>query len=69
MLKLAFKRGEVCWAAPYGHMVWVDDDGIPYDISGLDDSDTNDYIPEFMKECTVKDYRHVPGVVNITTDQ
>lgn len=51
MLKLAFKRGEVCWAAPYGHMVWVDDDGIPYDISG------------------VKDFRHVPGVVNNTTDQ
>ena len=48
MLKLAFKRGEVCWAAPYGQMVWVDDDGIPYDISGVDDSDTNDYIPEFM---------------------
>lgn len=51
MLKLAFKRGEVCWAAPYGHMVWVDDDGIPYDIS------------------VVKDFRHVPGVVNNTTDQ
>lgn len=51
MLKLAFKRGEVCWAAPYGHMVWVDDDGIPYDIFG------------------VKDFRHVPGVVNNTTDQ
>ena len=69
MLKLAFKRGEVCWAAPYGHMVWVDDDGIPYDISGVDDSDTNDYIPEFMMESTVKDFRHVPGVVNNTTDQ
>ena len=39
MLKLAFKRGEVCWAAPYGHMVWVDDDGVPYDISGVDYSD------------------------------
>ena len=69
MLKLAFKRGEVCWAAPYGHMVWVDDDGIPYDISGVDDSDTNDYIPEYMMESTVKDFRHVPGVVNNTTDQ
>ena len=69
MLKLAFKRGEVCLAAPYGHMVWVDDDGMPYDISGVDDSDTNDYIPEFMMESTVKDFRHVPGVVNNTTDQ
>lgn len=47
----------------------VDDDGIPYDISGVDDSDTNDYIPEFMMESTVKDFRHVPGVVNNTTDQ
>ena len=66
MLKLAFKRGEVCWAAPYGHMVWVDDDGIPYDISGVDDSDTNDYIPEFMMESTVKDFRHVPGADSFT---
>lgn len=69
ILHIAFKRGEVCWAAPYGHIVWVDDDGIPYDISGVDDSDTNDYIPEFMMESTVKDFRHVPGVVNNTTDQ
>lgn len=24
MLKLAFKRGIVCWTAPFGHFVWVD---------------------------------------------
>ena len=31
MLKAAFNRGEVCWAAPYGHIVWVDENDIPYD--------------------------------------
>ena len=26
MLQAAFGRGEVCWAAPYGHIVWVDEE-------------------------------------------
>lgn len=46
MLKAAFNRGEVCWAAPYGHIVWVDENDIPYDISGVNKSETDDYIPE-----------------------
>ena len=48
MLKLAFKRGEVCWAAPYGHMVWVDDDGIPYDISGVVNNTTDQKIAQMV---------------------
>ena len=35
MLKLAFGRGCVCWAAPFSHIVWVDTDGMPYDIEGV----------------------------------
>lgn len=38
MLKDAFQRGEICWCAPYGHICWVDDNGVPYDISGVCDS-------------------------------
>lgn len=30
-----------CIEVEDGHMVWVDDDGMPYDIAGVDDSDTN----------------------------
>lgn len=47
MLKDTFERGEVCWAAPRPHTVWVDTDGTPYDIEGhfYDDSVAY-FIPE-----------------------
>ena len=45
MLKDAFQRGEICWCAPYGHICWVDDNGVPYDISGVCDSECDFYIP------------------------
>lgn len=57
MLQAAFGRGEVCWAAPYGHIVWVDEGGTPYDISGVNDSDTKDYIPEYMMGKTINDFK------------
>lgn len=41
MLKDAFHRGEICWCAPLGHICWVDDNGVPYDIDGVCDSDCN----------------------------
>lgn len=31
ILKEAMGRGKVCWAAPFSHVVWVDDNGIAYD--------------------------------------
>ena len=46
MLKVAFNRGEVCWCTNVGHIVWVDDDGTPYDIEGINDSECEYYIPE-----------------------
>ena len=61
MLKLAFNRGEVCWAAPNSHFVWVDDDGIAYDIDGkynlsankcmylIPEKDTEDFVEDFLK--------------------
>lgn len=68
MLKTAFKRGEVCWAAPFGHIVWMDDNGVPYDISGVNESETNDYIPEYMMGETIYDFTHT-GNSHCTTDQ
>lgn len=63
MLAEAFGRGTVCWAAPYGHMVWVDTDGNPYDIEGVNSSDCKYYIPCSYLDGHVDDFKHVPGVV------
>lgn len=35
MLKYAFNRGTICWHRNHGHIVWVDDDNIAYDIGGV----------------------------------
>ena len=69
MLKAAFNRGEICWAAPFGHIVWVDENGIPYDISGVNESETDDYIPEYMMGDTILDFKHIAGRVHNTSDQ
>ena len=34
ILKTAFNRGKICWHRNYGHIVWMDDDGLAYDIYG-----------------------------------
>lgn len=61
MLKDAFHRGEICWCAPLGHICWVDDNGVPYDIDGVCDSDCNFFIPiRYIRE-GLEDFRHVPG--------
>ena len=65
----AFNRGEICWAAPFGHIVWVDENGIPYDISGVNESETDDYIPEYMMGNTILDFKHIAGKVHNTSDQ
>ena len=62
MLKLAFGRGECCIAAPFGHMVWVDDDDkIPYDVEGVYDGEAVYFIPEFYLGKDIEDFMHVPG--------
>ena len=35
MLQFAMSRGHVVLAAPFNHIVWIDDDGIAYDINGI----------------------------------
>lgn len=34
ILQATFRRGEVMWAAPFGHIVWMDETGVTYDIDG-----------------------------------
>lgn len=61
ILSEMFKSGEVCWCAPFGHMVYVHN-GIPYDIEGVNDSDCDYYIPISYIKKGIKDFMHVPGV-------
>ena len=59
ILKAAFNRGQICWCAPYGHMCWLDTDGIPYDIYGICISEADYYIPvEYLGPC-IQDFLHI----------
>lgn len=60
MLKSAFERGSICWTAPFGHIVWVDNDGIPYDIEGVSTSEAEYYIPISYIQEGLKDFKHIP---------
>lgn len=60
MLQTAFHRGEICWTAPFGHIVWLDDNNVAYDISGCNDSECQYYIPVFMLGDMLKDFLHIP---------
>ena len=68
ILKAAFKRGEVCWCAPYGHMCWVDDDGTPYDIYGLCISEADHFIPVSYLGDSLNDFLHI-GKPHCTTEE
>lgn len=61
ILKNTFKRGEVCWAAPFGHIVWVDVNGVPYDAEGLNEGEQMYNIPESYLGDFIKDFIHIPG--------
>lgn len=61
MLKDAFQRGEICWCAPYGHICWLDDNGVPYDIEGVCDSECDFYIPVSYISEGLADFKHIPG--------
>lgn len=71
ILKNVFERGEVCWAAPFGHIVWVDENGIPYDIEGLNDGEQIYNIPVSYLGDFVRNFIHRPGEIfpGITKDQ
>lgn len=69
ILKNVFNRGEVCWAAPFGHFVWVDDNGIPYDIEGVNFGEQDYHIPERYLGDALKDFTHIPGEINTTSNE
>ena len=59
MLQLAFNRGCICWTAPLGHMVWVDVNGIAYDIEGVYDGNADYLIPIEYMGGTISSFKHV----------
>lgn len=68
MLKHTFKRGEVCWAAPFGHFVWVDTNGVPYDVEGINFGEQIYNIPESYLGDMINDFTHIPGNMHNTTE-
>lgn len=58
MLGIAFRRGTVCWAAPFGHFVWKDDNGIAYDIEGIYQGEADYLIPEEYMGKSIYDFLH-----------
>lgn len=68
ILKEAFPDGEVSWAAPFGHIVYVYQ-GIPYDIDGVYKGDVMEYIPVKYLGKAIDDFRHIPDVAYNATEQ
>ena len=68
ILKDMFKDGEICWCAPYGHMVYMHNN-VPYDIEGVNYSDCYYYIPISYIKNGIKDFMHIPGVGFCTSEK
>ncbi len=69
MLKTAFPEGEICWTAPFGHIVFVYQN-IPYDIEGLYyGEEDEELIPIGWLKDGILDFMHIPGKEYNMTDQ
>lgn len=68
MLHDAFPDGEICWAAPFGHIVYVKDK-IPYDIEGVYEGEAEMFVPVKRLGEAINDFRHIEGVSYNITDQ
>lgn len=69
MLRIAFQRGEVCWAAPFSHCVWLDDDGTPYDIEGIYFGEAEHFIPITWLGKDIESFKHVPNQTHRSTEE
>lgn len=45
ILQSVFKRGVICQAWPFAHIVWQDTDGLVWDFNGLYDGEAEFFIP------------------------
>lgn len=61
MLKMAFNRGTVCWHKGFGHIVWLDEDNIAYDIGGVFyDYGEGDLVDVSELGSDLKNFLHIP---------
>ena len=67
ILQSAFQRGNVCYVYDEHHFVWVDDNGVKYDINGVYHS-WRPLIPEDELKDGVLEYMHVPGKNPVSTE-
>ena len=68
-LQSAFRRGDVCVCAPFGHFVWKDIDGFIWDAEGISSAEFEYTIPEKFMGDMVKDFLHVDGVAFHATEE
>lgn len=66
ILQATFGNGEICWVAPYSHIVWVYDN-IPYDINGIYQGESTMFIPESYLGESITGFKHLPGYLDTTT--
>ena len=66
ILKTTFDAGEICWVAPYSHIVWIYED-IPYDIHGVYSGESTKFIPISFLGHAIEDFRHNPKIYHITS--
>ena len=61
ILKEAFNRGTIVWAAPYSHICWMDINDNVYDADGLrNDHEVELYVPaSYFSEKDLADFKHV----------
>lgn len=69
VLSSLFEGGEVCWVGPYSHFVWMFD-GIPYDINGVYQGDSQIFIPSYFLGDSLNDFKRIPDQsVNTSKEQ
>lgn len=60
ILRDLFPGGEMCIAAPFGHIVYVYEN-IPYDVEGVYDGEATDFIPISFLGDRITNFKHIPG--------
>ena len=69
MLKEAFQRGELKWHRNHSHIVWMDINGISYDIYGpFKDYNDGDLVSISVLGELIKDFKHIPYTIYFSED-
>lgn len=69
ILQSVFKRGTCCICAPYGHVVWQDENGVAYDLDGVYYGDAEYLISEEFAGDLILDFVRRPNCNHNTTKE